>query len=849
MQNRFRQQLLRICEKCKEQTAIGYLQKNDEIEYLSYGGMLQKIEHLEGKLKKIGVEKTDRVAIITPHSPDGVIAGVTLAYMGCTAVMIDASLPVLEIQRLLKEGDAVAAFVDVTMQEQLGDDVLGSYPVFDLNGMTGFALSEKGKRQTRKSEGQDRDEEVIAIIFSSGTTSQMKGICITYKSILESIRMYRYLTGVKRGNRYLYVLPFNHIAGYSAALQYLLMGCELDMIQEMNSSKLSKGFHAFNPHYFAMVPKVYEIIAEKITGEISKQGKEKAFRKMMAFSRFMRKKLHVNIGKILFVSVRHQTFGTCMKGIGAGASPCKKETADFFLALGYNWANFYSSTETGVPAVATGVHDIYPDDTVGNIRQFEDIDVRLVNQDNEGMGEIAVKTPLGMKGYFRNEKLTKETINKDGYILTGDLGKIGARGYLQVVGRAKEVMILRNGKKVSPYDIERMYGKWMDRPVELVCCGVQNERDGYDEIHLFLEKQSQVEKYVKTIREISKHMTQIYKVEQIHIVSEFPKTAVGKVKRLELAQRVKEGRYVEKEQKLEGLLSEQQSVKRILCQVSGINEIRDDKQTLREDLQLDSLQLFELAVEIQKIFGINIISQFSAIETVGDVISVVESGRVSDREKDVDYDIQDFPSEKSFKDCRRLYRWMKWMRRIYHIDVEGKENIPSQESFILAANHASNFDPIWMLAALDEKKRGDNVVCLAAKHTMEGFVNNRLFRMLGGIPVNREGNTVPVLLRAKECLDQGKMLIIFPEGARSRDGSMLPFKEGCAQIAWKAKKSIVPVSIEGGFEIFPRWRKLPRIFNIRKLRRYQLKITFCKPISPSQDYDEMMDKVKKEIEG
>lgn len=129
--------------------------------------------------------------------------------------------------------------------------------------------------------------------------------------------------------------------------------------------------------------------------------------------------------------------------------------------------------------------------------------MRLVNQDNEGMGEIAVKTPLGMKGYFRNEKLTKETINKDGYILTGDLGKIGARGYLQVVGRAKEVMILRNGKKVSPYDIERMYGKWMDRPVELVCCGVQNERDGYDEIHLFLEKQSQVEKYVKTIREIT----------------------------------------------------------------------------------------------------------------------------------------------------------------------------------------------------------------------------------------------------------------------------------------------------------------------------------------------------------
>lgn len=94
------------------------------------------------------------------------------------------------------------------------------------------------------------------------------------------------------------------------------------------------------------------------------------------------------------------------------------------------------------------------------------------------------------------------------------------------------------------------------------------------------------------------------------------------------------------------------------------------------------------------------------------------------------------------------------------------------------------------------------MVCLAAKHTMEGFVNNRLFRMLGGIPVNREGNTVPVLLRAKECLDQGKMLIIFPEGARSRDGSMLPFKEGCAQIAWKAKKVLFRYQLKEDLKFF-----------------------------------------------
>ena len=846
MQNTFRQQLDQICEKCKNHMAIGYLLKSDEIEYLAYGELLQKVQNLEQNLKQLGIKKTDRVAIITPHSPEGVIAGVTLAYMGCTAVMVDASLPVQEIQRLLTEGDVIAAFVDVNMQERLGWNLLEKYPIIDLNGKTEFALATNGNKKKRKCEVQDEDEEVIAIIFSSGTTSKMKGICITYKSILESIRMYRYLTGVKRGNRYLYVLPFNHIAGYSGALQHLLMGCELDMIEEMDSAKLSKGFHAFNPHYFAMVPKVYEIIVEKIIGEICKQGKEKVFRKLLTFSRFTRKKLHINLGKILFAPVRRQTFGKCMKGIGAGASPCKKETADFLLALGYDWANFYSSTETGVPAVATGVHDCYPDDTVGNIKQFADIDVCLINQDKEGMGEIAVRSPLGMKGYFRNEELTKQTISHDGYIMTGDLGRIDASGYLQVVGRAKEVIILRNGKKVSPYDIEQLYGKQLDKSVEFVCCGVQNERDGYDEIHVFLEEQSQVKLYEQAIKEISRHMPPLYKIEQVHVVSKFPKTSVGKVKRLELVQCVKEsGERPKKEE----YLSEEQSIKNILYQISGTDEIPDDKQTLREDLQLDSLQLFELAMEIQKRFGVDLISRFSTIETVEDVISAVESGQVSGQVTDAAYDIQDFPKEKTVKDCRRLYRWTRWMRHIYHIDVDGKENIPTQNSFIMVSNHASNFDPIWMLAAMNDTRRMDNTACLAARHTMEGFINNRLFRMLGGIPVNREGNTVPVLMRAKECLDQGKLLIIFPEGARSRDGSMLPFKEGCAQIAWKAKKVIVPVSIEGAYEIFPRWRKLPHIFNIKKGRRYRLKITFCKPVNPSKNYEQVMDKIRKEIKG
>lgn len=848
MKNTFRLQFEQICKKSKDRCAIAYLRENDEIENISYGAIYDHIKMLESKLQRIGVGKADRVAIITPHSPHGVIAGVALAYIGCTAVMIDASLPSVEIRRLLEEGDVVAVFADVNVENQLGWETLGEYPVFDLNGEIPFVLSENGLMSSKRSKIDDQDEEIMAIIFSSGTTSRMKGICIPYQTVMESIKMYRHLTGVKQGDKYLYVLPFNHIAGYSGALQHLVMGCELDMIENMDSVKLTRGFQIFQPHYFAMVPKVYEIIAEKILGEVRIQGKEKAFHIMLSCSRFLRKRLHINIGKILFRSVRNQTFGKCMKGIGAGASMCKKETADFFLALGYDWANFYSSTETGVPAVATGVHDCYPDDTVGNIKQFQEITVRLINQDKDGIGEITIKTPLKMKGYFRNEKLTKEVIDDEGYILTGDLGWINAKGYLQVVGRAKEVIILHNGKKISPYDIEEMYESQLGEPAEIVCCGVQNQRDGYDEIHIFVEQTKKVKQTIQTIKSISNKMPTIYKVEQVHVVSNFPKTAIGKIKRQELAKCVKGDEKARTLVSPEGLMA-QDEIKELLCRLSGYATIEDTSWTLQGDLQLDSLNLFELAVEIEKKYGIDISNQFAAIKTVGDIIKTEESGVGDEQRTDVDYNINDFPIKRSKKDYIRLHQWVRWMRCIYNIEVYGMENIPKNNSFIMASNHASYFDPLWILTALYRERGIDNVICLAAKHTMEGVINKAFFRMIGGIPVNREGNTVPVLLRTEECMNDQKMLIIFPEGARSRDGSMLPFKEGCAQIAWKCKKSIVPISIKGGYEIFPRWRKLPRVFNYKKMQRYCLKVTFCKPIEPSSDYEAVTNKLRKSIKN
>ncbi len=843
----FQQQFEQTCNKYKEQNAIAYLKEDNRIEYCSYQHLLETVQVITARLQAVGLENADRVAIISPHTPDAVIAGIALAYCGYTDVLIDASLPLDEIQRLLKESDVAAVFVDILLQKKMDEESLKGYPVFLLNSHDSFVLSEKGLKETRGSNVCDQDKEIMAIIYSSGTTDRMKGICITYQSIVSSISIYKTLTGVQSGNRYLYVLPFNHIAGYSGALQHILMGCEIDMIEKMDSTKLTNAFLVFQPHYFAIVPRVYEIIEEKIRSEIHRQGKDMMFERMLDVSRFFRKKFSINIGKILFSSIRKQIFGTCMKGIGVGASPCKRETADFFLAIGYDWANFYSSTEIGVPAVATGIHDRYPDDTVGNVNQFKEIQVKLLGMDKDGIGEIAVRGPLTMKGYFRNQELTNKVKDSEGYVRTGDLGLIDKRGYLHLVGRAKEVIILHNGKKVSPYDVEAIYAQHLKNSVEIACCGITNPRNGYDEIHLFVEQTKDVEQVVSLLWQISETQ-KIYRIEQIHVIPHLPKTSIGKIKRNELKKMAgmtsasKENCNDATGKSIEQIIAE------LLCKISNQKEITDYTWTLRDDLQMDSLQLFEFAVEVEKVFGVNITAQLASIITVKDLMEYANEGWKNEKDmSDTDYDVKDFPMERTKEDYKRLHRWITWMQYIYKVEVQGEENIPKDKSFILSANHASFFDPLWMLLAIDGKKNIDNIVCLAAKHTMKGFVNNKFFRMLGCIPVNREGNTVPVLLRAKECMDKEYMLIIFPEGARSRDGSMLPFKEGCAQIAWKARKSIVPVAIEGGYEIFPRWNKLPHIFNFRKMQRYPLKITFCKPIEPSEDYEAVTRKMREEI--
>ncbi len=219
---------------------------------------------------------------------------------------------------------------------------------------------------------------------------------------------------------------------------------------------------------------------------------------------------------------------------------------------------------------------------------------------------------------------------------------------------------------------------------------------------------------------------------------------------------------------------------------------------------------------------------------VGDLINRAENGNteISDKKK---YNIKDFPKSKTDKDKRFLKSSFKKVYSIYKFSVSGAENIPESGNYILCPNHESYFDAVFVAAALNKANhRTDNICCLAAEHLFDKSFMKKGVAALGGIPVDRSGNTAPAIERALECLKNDDcVMLIHPEGTRTRTGKLGEFKQGAAKLAIDSGVKIIPVCISGANEIYPPDRKTPRLFNFKRLGKYPLSISFGKAIEPA----------------
>ena len=471
-------------------TALVMMNDEGETKEYTFGQTLQQADVFCSRLKAMGVVAGDRVCIASEGRPEWNIAFLACAKLNATAVLLDYSLPAAELVALVKKSQPVCVVTSQKAAKKLTS--VKNMPVLDIENQLD-RLDGSGENILRQ--GEVGDPDIAVIIFSSGTTRTASGIMHTHDSQINSCKMVCQCNGITDNERYLGILPNSHIYGlFAQVLAPLLTGGTVCFIESLSAKGLSAGFQNFKPTVFPGVPKVYELLKTQIMQQINASKVSSAlFKKMFPVALHQRKIYGINSGKKIFAKI-HKALGGELRFFCSAGSPMSKDTFDFFYGTGFNIVNNYGATETSIPTIGTYGKHVYAD-TCG--KPYPDIKVKI-----DRSGELLIKSPYMMIGYYGDKKSTDEAFNPDGWFKSGDLAKFDKHKNIVILGRCKENIVLSTGKKAAPDDIEQVY-RGIESVDELVVCGVPAKEGSYDEVHAFVvcaeDKREQTEEKLKEI--------------------------------------------------------------------------------------------------------------------------------------------------------------------------------------------------------------------------------------------------------------------------------------------------------------------------------------------------------------
>lgn len=822
-----------VNEHNKQHLAVAMIKDNGEVINYNYEQLFKQAENLAQQMTLQGILPKDRIVIVGENSPQWQMAFLAVMQLGSTAVLVDASLAESEIIKLIHQSDCRGVLTSTHLLKEMQQLGTLEMPVFDLLN-EGKVINEADiKRPLPLTE--DGDEEIAIIIYSSGTTKSASGIMHTHEAMIETIHMTAKANGLTSKERILSILPNSHIYGVvTCLLGSMMLGASVYYVESINGQSLVNAFKICKPTVFPSVPKVFELFEKQIMKKVQSGKLTKAvYEKCFPLCYKVRQATGINLGKIIFKSI-HKGFGGALRIMTSAGAPIDPKAAEFYYGTGFNLLITYGLTETNIPIIGNRGKNITTN-SCGT--PYPDVVMNIMHQDENGEGEIYIKSPYLMKGYFRDEAATQAAFEED-WFKTGDIGKLDEKGNLHITGRSKENIVLATGKKVTPTDIENKYSGLLGIK-ELVACGVPVENKGYDEVHVFIVKEDKAkeEQIISDIQSRGSQLSLYMKVAKVHFIAEIPKTSLQKPKRYMLKMQA-----LQQEAVNDSLISSQQKEKvmaesieeKVISSIVSISGIQKELITMEakifSQLGMDSLAAIEFADQLDETYGIQVETIFAQDPTVAEIVNFIttpqdEAKTISEicirHKHSMHYNI--------FKAHALLAHFL------YDIKVRNAHHIPENTGYIICANHVSNFDFLW-LASKFKKKQFLKLSCMGkAELVNDSFISKLLTDICGIIPVERGRMNSQVLKCCQKQLDEKWGLLIYPEGTRSHDGKLGKLKLGAATIAASAQVPIIPAYIRGAHEIFPRGQKMPNFFNWGKMRRYEVEVVYGEPILP-QDY-------------
>lgn len=457
--------------------------KNKTYENITYKTFLEQINSLGTMIYDMGL-KNKRIAILGRNRYEWVLGHITNLLGGITSVPLDKDLQIDELENSLIRSKADAIVFDekyidkieeiknrnnTNLKEYICMSKLPGYNDIHTLIEEGKKLLEQGNKEYISA--KINENEMNILLFTSGTTSKSKAVMLSQKNIASNVYAMQRVEGIYETDSNLAFLPFHHIFGSTAIIMMLACGVKTSFPDGLRY--VAQNLKEYEVSVFVGVPLLVEAIYNKVVKEIEKQGKTKLIKTAIKISNFLLK-FHIDIRRKLFKQII-DNLGGKMRFVISGGAPLDPEVEKGFINFGIKMVQGYGLTETS--PVICAENDFKT--KIGSIGvPMENDTVEIVNKDENGIGELRVKGPNVMLGYYENEEETNKVL-KDGWFYTGDLGYIDKEGFIFITGRQKNMIVLKNGKKVFPEEIETLVNR-IDLVEECIVFGMPDENDKND---------------------------------------------------------------------------------------------------------------------------------------------------------------------------------------------------------------------------------------------------------------------------------------------------------------------------------------------------------------------------------
>ena len=433
----------------------------------SYKEAEERIRAVSNYLLSQGAREGDKIAVSGKNSPEWAIAYLGIIYAGCIVVPLDILLKDNEMETLLRFGDVSRLFIDADRIENIDrDGSLGLVEKISLEPKEGYryVLDLGGEER----EGYEaKSDDVVAILFTSGTTGTPKGVMLTNENLVADCYLAQGYIDFRPDDVFYAILPIHHSYTMLAVMfESFSVGACTVFGKKLVMSQMLKELREAHVTQFLAVPMLFN----KMIAALMKGVREKGvlvyalIRALMELSGAIKKLTGVNLGKKMFSfllkKLSMENIRTCI----CGGGPLPSSTFKKFNQIGVNFVQGYGLTETS-PVTHLNPPYAYKESSVG--KSLPQCQVKIVDPDDEGNGVIYIKGPMVMKGYYKNEEATKEVLSPDGWLNTGDVGHQDQNGYLYLTGRAKSVIVTDGGKNVFPEEIEDHFQLYDE--IEQIC--------------------------------------------------------------------------------------------------------------------------------------------------------------------------------------------------------------------------------------------------------------------------------------------------------------------------------------------------------------------------------------------